>query len=237
MEDFLEIVRRLRKECPWDREQTVKSLLPEIIEEFYEFSDAVDREDSEEMVEELGDILLGVFMVGIILEERGISFDKVVSRVRKKMINRHPHVFGEEKAETAGEVRKKWEKRKGKGWNVQRSLPALIRSAKIQKLASRKGFDWDNIEGVFEKIAEEIRELKKAENENERREEVGDILFAVAHLGNFLDIDPEIALQKANDKFERRFRKLEESLDDKKIEEFELSELEEKWQELKKDED
>ena len=233
MSDFIELIKTLRKKCPWDREQTLKSLIPQLIEEVYEFDTEVTENNSENIIEEFGDVFLTVFMMRVILEEKGISFDSVIDKVSKKMIARHPHVFGEEKAHSAEEVLDKWDKRKGKKWKVGRGLPSLLRSSKIQKRASRKGFDWDDISGVFEKINEELTELKESENKREEIEELGDILFAVAHLGNFLDINPEIALQKANDKFEIRFKKLEDMLRGKELSDFSVRELEEMWQQTK----
>jgi tetrapyrrole methylase family protein/MazG family protein len=233
MKDFIELVKTLRKKCPWDREQTLKTLIPQLIEEVYELDAEVNGNNRENIVEEFGDVLLTVLMMGVILEEKGISFDNLIDKVSKKMIARHPHVFGEEKANSVEEVLEKWDKRKGKKWKVGRGLPALLRSSKIQKKASRKGFDWDQIGGVFEKINEELEELKSSKNKEEKIEELGDILFAVAHLGNFLNVNPEIVLQRANDKFEKRFNKLEENLRDKKITDFSTEELEFMWQKVK----
>ncbi len=233
MNDFLKLVRTLREKCPWDSEQTVKTLLPQLIEEVYELNNGISEDNLENIIEEFGDVILTVFMIGVILEEKNISFDRILDRVSKKMIARHPHVFGNEIANSAEEVLESWDERKGKKWKVGRGLPALLRSSKIQKRASRKGFDWENIKGVFEKINEELDELKNSKNEDERIEELGDILFAVAHLGNFLNIDPEIALQKANNKFETRFHKLEKTLKNKEMTDFSTEELELMWQKIK----
>jgi MazG family protein len=233
MNNFLKLVKTLREKCPWDREQTLKSLIPQLIEEVYELNTEVMEGDSGSIIEEFGDVILTVFMMGVILEENNMTFNKIIDEVSKKMIARHPHVFGEEMANSAEEVLENWDKIKGKKWKIGRGLPALLRSSKIQKRASRKGFDWDDIGGVFEKINEELEELKNSENEEEKKEELGDILFAVSHLGNFLNIDPEMALQSANDKFEMRFHKLEEKLKDKKITDFSNQELEGMWQKIK----
>lgn len=233
MDEFFRIVKTLRKECPWDKEQTLKTIVEQIIEEVYELNASILDNNLDDIIEEIGDVLLGIFMMGVILEEKGIKFQEVVRKVQQKMIDRHPHVFGEDDAKSAKEVLLKWEKRKGNNWNIQKGLPALLRSSKIQNKASRKGFDWKDISGVYEKIGEELMELKNAKGEQEVREELGDILFACAHLGNFLDINPEVALQRANDKFERRFQLLEDSLKDRNIKEFTIEELEEMWQKIK----
>ena len=234
MEKFFETVKTLRKKCPWDKKQTLKSLIEQAIEEVYELNSAVLKDNTDGVIEEMGDVLLTIFMMGVILEEKDIKFDKVIEKVHNKIIDRHPHVFKDESAKTAEEVLTKWEKRKDKGWSVERMLPALLRSSKIQKKASIKGFDWEEISGVYEKIKEELLELKKAKKKNEKEEELGDILFACAHLGNFLGINPEVALQIANDKFERRFRLLEKSLQGRDIKEFSIDELEEIWKKVKK---
>jgi len=233
MNDFIELIKTLRKKCPWDREQTLKSLIPQLIEEVYELDAEVAEDNIESIIEEFGDVFLTVFMMGVILGENGIAFDKIIHKISKKMIARHPHVFGGEVANSAEEVLENWDKRKGKKWKIGRGLPALLRSSKIQKKASRKGFDWENIGGVYEKINEELEELKNSQNEEEKIEELGDILFAVAHLGNFLNINPEMALQRANDKFETRFQKLEEMLKDKEFSDLSMQELEEMWKKTK----
>jgi tetrapyrrole methylase family protein/MazG family protein len=233
MNDFIELIKTLRKKCPWDREQTLKSLIPQLIEEVYELDAEVAEDNIEGIIEEFGDVLLTVFMMGVILEESGVTFDKVIDKTSKKMIARHPHVFGEEIANSAEEVLESWDKRKGKRWKVGKGLPALLRSSKIQKRASRKGFDWEDIKGVYEKINEELEELKNSKNEEEKVEEFGDILFAAAHLGNFLKINPEMALERANDKFETRFQRLEDMLKDREFSDLSMQELEEMWQKTK----
>jgi tetrapyrrole methylase family protein/MazG family protein len=233
MNDFIELIKTLRKKCPWDREQTLKSLIPQLIEEVYELDAEVADDNLENIIEEFGDVFLTVFMMGVILGENGISFNEIIDKISKKMVARHPHVFGGEVANSAEEVLEKWDKRKGKKWKVGRGLPALLRSSKIQKRASRKGFDWEDIRGVYEKINEELEELKNSQGEEENIEELGDILFAAAHLGNFLNINPEMALQRANDKFETRFQKLEDMIKGREFSDLSMQELEEMWQKTK----
>ena len=234
---FYKIVQRLRKECPWDREQTLSSLSEYLIEEGYELISEIKEDNTEAIKEELGDVLLVVLMMLAILEERGFQHNEIVENAMRKIIARHPHVFGEDRAKDAEEVLHKWEKRKGKKWeDVGKGLPALIRSYRIQERASRKGFDWDDVSGVYEKIHEEIEEIKRAENAKEREEELGDLLFVVSHLGNFLGINPEIALQRACDKFSRRFEKLEEKLEEEGIKERDLETLDRVWNQVKEEE-
>lgn len=236
MEKVYQIIKTLRKECPWDRKQTIKTLIPQIIEETFELNSALNKGDLNEIKEELGDTLLTIFMASVILEERGIKFQEVLNLISKKMIKRHPHVFGEEKANSAEEVLKKWNKRKGGEPDVQKSLPALLRSSKIQQRASSLGFDWEDITGVFNKIEEELEELKNALTEDEKREELGDILFALTHLGNFLGVNPEIALQEANDKFIKRFKILREEIGEKNIKDYSIDELDRVWEKIKRKE-
>jgi tetrapyrrole methylase family protein/MazG family protein len=171
MNDFIELIKTLRKKCPWDREQTLKSLIPQLIEEVYELNTEISDDDMESIIEEFGDVLLTIFMMEVILEERNITLEMIIDGISKKMIARHPHVFGKEKANSAEEVLEKWDERKGKKWKVGSGLPALLRSSKIQKRASRKGFDWEDIQGVFEKINEELAELKNSQSEEEKMEE------------------------------------------------------------------
>ena len=234
---FYSIVKRLRRDCPWDREQTLMSLSEYLIEEGYEVIHEIREDNIDGVKEELGDVLLVTLMLLAILEEKGFDHERIVEGAINKIIARHPHVFGKDRAKSAEEVLERWERRKGKGWKeIGVGLPALIRSYRLQERASRKGFDWDDVSGVYEKIHEEIEEIKRAESENEKREELGDLLFVVSHLGNFLGINPEIALQEACDKFARRFDKLEKILEDKNIKERDLETLDKIWNQVKNEE-
>ncbi|MCD8180386.1 MAG: nucleoside triphosphate pyrophosphohydrolase [Firmicutes bacterium] len=225
MDDLLDIMVRLRGEngCPWDRVQTHQSIKKSMIEECYEAIDALDSGDDHAFANELGDVLLQVVFHARIAEERGaFDFGDVVNEICTKLITRHTHVFGEDKAVSAEEALGQWEKNKKKEKkletytamlrDVPNYLPALMRSEKIQKKAGSVGFDWDSASPVYDKVAEELSEVKEAQNsENAERieEEYGDLLFAVVNLGRHLNVTPEIALTKASDKFIKRFEKME----------------------------
>lgn len=224
-ERLWEIVKLLRAECPWDREQTYESLRKCMIEEAYEAVDAVNRGDMENFCEELGDVMLQVLTNAQIAEEKGDFLLKDVLNFEcNKMIRRHPHIFSQETIKTVDKVLERWEniKRKEKGqqtqtislMNVPRALPALTRSYKIQSKAADVGFDWDDISGAFLKIAEEADELKEScaqESRTSMQEELGDLLFSIVNVARFLKIDPEEALDLSSDKFLRRFQYMEES--------------------------
>ncbi len=234
--DFYKIVKKLRKECPWDKEQTLDALLEYLAEEVFETIGA--KEDLNALKEELGDVLLVLFMIFTVLEEKGVNIDKeIIEREKYKMIKRHPHIFGKSEAKSAEDVLKQWEKIKGKKWKVDHSVPALLTAYKMQDKAKRMGFDWKDVSGVFEKMDEEINELNDAENEEDREEEFGDVLFVCAHLGNFYNINPEIALHKACEKFSRRFELLEKMIKEKGLKDFkqmEMDELNKIWEDVKR---
>lgn len=227
IEELLEIMETLRSGngCPWDRAQTHQSIKKSMIEECYEAIDALDSGDDHAFANELGDVLLQVVFHSQLAKERGaFDFGDVVNEICTKLITRHTHVFGKDKAVSAEEALGQWEKNKKKEKNldtytamlkdVPNYLPALMRSEKIQKKAGSVGFDWDSIDGVYEKIAEETSELKEAVSEGRAdriEEEYGDLLFAMVNLGRHLNITPEIALAKASDKFIKRFGKMEQS--------------------------
>lgn len=235
-DSFLEVVKRLRKDCPWDRERTLKDMAEYLVEEAYEFISAVEKGKIEDVEEELGDVLLIFLMASVILEEGGRRIEDIIRKAEDKMIKRHPHVFGDDVASTGDEVLKKWEERREKGLYVEHSLPALLRAWKLQERARRKGFDWESVEGVYNKIKEELNELMKA-GKKHKGEEFGDLLFVVSHLGNFLKINPEVALHRACDKFIERFEKLEEEVRrmGKTIEDMSIEELDRIWENIKEE--
>lgn len=259
MERLLEIMRRLRDPktgCPWDIEQDFASIAPYTIEEAYEVSDAIERQDWADLEGELGDLLLQVVYHTAIGEEAGLfSFDSVMRGISDKMVARHPHVFGSESRDKSAEQQTRdWEaikaaERAGKTGHdegeqagvldgVALGLPALMRAVKLQKRAARVGFDWPDIAPVLDKIAEESRELVEARDqlgEAEMREELGDLLFVMANLARHLKLDPEQALRQANAKFERRFRGIEAGLaaGGRDISEADLAEMDTIWDAIK----
>jgi len=229
--DLIEVMRRLRDPdggCPWDIEQTFETIAPYTIEEAYEVADAISNGSREDLKGELGDLLLQVVYHSRMAEEEGaFAFDDVTRTITKKMISRHPHVFGDAVVESADAQSARWEETKaaeraksGEGQTsaldgVALALPALVRAQKLQKRAARVGFDWPDATGVTDKIAEEATELAEEISNghpDKIAEEFGDLLFTVAVLGQHLGVDAEQALVAANRKFERRFRSVEGAL-------------------------
>ena len=210
--------------CPWDLEQNFATIAPYTIEEAYEVADAIARDNRPDLCEELGDLLLQVvYHAQLASEEKSFTFDDVVEAICRKMVRRHPHVFGDEQARSAKLAKGFWEemkareKKAGPGSQsildgVPVALPAMTRAVKLQAKAAKVGFDWPSIDFVYDKINEEIAELKDETAPDMQAAEYGDLLFAMANLGRHLDIDPERALRAANEKFLRRFRHIEEEL-------------------------
>ena len=252
IDDLLDIMVKLRGEngCPWDKVQTHQSIKKSMIEECYEAIDALDSGNDHAFANELGDVLLQVVFHARIAEERGaFNFDDVVNEICTKLITRHTHVFGADKAVSAEEALGQWEKNKKKEKNldsytamlkdVPHYLPALMRSEKIQKKAGSVGFDWQETEPVYDKVNEEIAELKEAAktgNAERIEEEYGDLLFSVVNLGRHLKLTPEIALTKASDKFIKRFEKMEAEAvkDNLDMAQLSLEELDKLWENSKK---
>jgi nucleoside triphosphate diphosphatase len=231
--------------CPWDIEQNFASIAPYTIEEAYEVSDAIERNDMEALKDELGDLLLQVAFHARMAEEIG-AFDMhdVVEAICAKMTRRHPHVFEEAPNQTTVQVADSWENIKASERaetqrddsalaGVALALPSLLRAQKLQKRAKRTGFDWPNINGALDKLEEEIGELKNAEGKAQQAEEMGDLLFAAVNVCRHLDIDAEQVLKQANKKFERRFRGMEAMSGDKFLA-LNLDEKEELWFKVKK---
>ncbi len=220
-DEFYKIVQRLRKECPWDKEQTHESLRRCLLEESYEVLEAIDTNNKKELKKELGDLVLQVVFHTIIGEEENtFSFHEVLDLEIKKLISRHPHIFSDVKVKNADEVKTNWEKLKAKEGResvldgVPKELPALFRAYRIQEKAAKVGFDWKDEKPVYDKILEEIGELKKNVETLSSREEIedefGDVLFSIVNYSRFLKINPEDALRRTIEKFIRRFQKIED---------------------------
>lgn len=251
IEDLLQIMELLRGPggCPWDAEQTHKSIRKDFIEETYEAIEAINKDDKELLKEELGDVLLQVvFHTQIEKESNCFDFSDVCDGLCKKLIERHPHVFGDISVSSTDEVLTNWDsiKRKSKGQKTQGSsmlkvpkeLPALMRAQKIQSKAKKAGFDWDNIDGAFEALYSEIEELKSAmENRNadEIKNEMGDLLFSCVNVSRFLDVESEEALTLSNEKFIERYVMVEKLAEERNInmKGTPIEELDELWKEAK----
>ena len=245
--DLVEIVRILRSPggCPWDAEQTHENIRRDFLEETYEVAEAIDEGSTEHLKEELGDVLLQVALHTRMEEEQGnFNLNDVADGVCKKLIYRHPHVFGDVSVSGTGEVLTNWDalKRKEKHQathtdalnSVARSLPALWRAEKVQKKAKKAGFDWPDVSGALDKLSEELTEFKAAVAENSNvEEELGDLLFSAVNAARFVKVDPETALQKATEKFIARFRRVEELAGDLPMEDMDLAELDKLWEQAK----
>ena len=254
------IMARLRSPsgCPWDREQTLQTLRPYLIEETYEAIEAIERGDWSQLAEELGDLQLQIaFQSQIASEEGQFTIEDVLRHINEKLIRRHPHVFGDESAETPGQVLHRWEQIKAdekreKGQangnsgdaqesildGIPRSQPAVLEARKISRKAASAGFDWEQVGDIVEKLQEEIGELEAARKSalvEQLEEEVGDLLFTLVNIARHLKVNPELALRKANAKFRDRFAYVEDGLrrQGKSLESAELEEMEQLWQQAK----
>jgi len=255
--EFVEIVKRLRNECPWDREQTNNSIKAATIEEAYEVVEAIEKKNYDELKNELGDLLLHVVFHTIIASEsNGFTIDDVIDGIQSKLIRRHPHVFGDVKVSGSAEVKKNWEEIKlEEGRNsvldgVPEMLPALQRAHRLQEKASKVGFDWEKKEDVWKEVIEEIEEMheiEKIKNQqsgskrdeeiyNQLENEIGDVFFALVNYARFLDLNPENALRRTNSKFIMRFSYVEEKIKSlgKKLSDSNLKEMDLYWEESKK---
>ena len=247
---LVEIMERLRGEqgCPWDKKQTRESLKPYLIEEAYEVLEAIEEKDAGKLKEELGDLLYQILFHSQISKEEGeFNIEDVLTTNSEKMVRRHPHVFGDVKAENAEEVLRQWEaiKKEEKGGDrksilegVPPYLPALLRAHQLQARAARVGFDWEHVDHVFAKVKEEMDEFEeafKAKSREEMENELGDLLFALVNIGRFIEVNPEDALRKSISKFISRFRHIEEEIDRQGREwgNVSLEEMEMLWQEAK----
>jgi MazG family protein len=227
--ELQELTRRLRRDCPWDREQTARTIVPHTVEEAYEVADAAAGGDPGKLLDELGDLLFQVYFLALLLEEQGDGdLEQVARNVHGKLVRRHPHVFGEAEAATAGRVRERWEAiktesegREGVFHDVPAALPALLHARKLQRRAVAAGFDWPDLEGPLAKVREELEELEheiaragepgpETEPDGAVASEVGDLLFTVVNLARRLNVDPELALRGTNARFVQRVERAEE---------------------------
>lgn len=254
---LVEVMAQLRDPnsgCPWDLKQTYKTIIPYTIEETYEVVDAIERHDMEDLKGELGDLLFQVvFYCQLAKEEGHFAVDEVIDSVCTKLISRHPHVFADESYESEQALIQAWENQKHQERknnkdqtsfldDIPESLPALARAEKVQKRAAKQGFDWNNIEQVWEKVYEEIDELKheeqvaQPEQTDKIEDELGDLMFALVNLSRHYKLNAESALRRATKKFESRFRKMEQQIDQeqKTLSEMTLDEMEQQWQQAKR---
>jgi MazG family protein len=252
---LLRIMARLRAPdgCPWDRRQDFDTLKPYLLEETYEALDAVDRRDWPALAEELGDLLLEIaFLAQIAAEQNLFSIEDALEAINRKLVRRHPHVFGDAQARTPEDVKQRWQEikaeersrsgrpREGLLESVPRSLPALVEAAQISARAAAAGFDWENADQVLAKLEEELSELAAARRDashDRLEDEIGDLLFTLVNLARFLEVDPEQALRRTNAKFRRRFAFIEQRLrqSGRSPAQTSLEEMEALWQQAKQD--
>ena len=253
-EKLVEIMARLRGPdgCPWDREQTFDSIKPYTLEETYEVLDAIDARDWQELAEELGDLLLQVVFYSQMAAEAGhFRIEDSIDAINSKLIRRHPHIFGDAQADTADDVKKRWDEIKAEEKRannapekqlldaVPRSSPALVEAQQISTKVARVGFDWPNVEEVLGKLAEELKEIEEARSRASQdgiEDEIGDLLFVIVNLARHLKVDAEQALRRSNRKFRQRFGHVERGVQraGKRVDEVPLGELEELWQQAKR---
>ncbi len=228
LEDLQELTERLRRDCPWDREQTARTIVPHTVEEAYEVADAAITRDDAKLADELGDLLFQVYFLSLLLEERGVTeLAEIARSVHAKLVRRHPHVFGDAEARTAGRVRERWEQikteqegREGIFHHVPDSLPALLYARKVQRRAAAVNFEYEGVEGALVDLDDELRELREAlaaagepapETEADPHvfEELGDVLFAAVNVARRLNVDPELALRAMTKRFVERVERAE----------------------------
>ena len=211
--DLQQLTERLRRDCPWDRDQTARTIVPHTVEEAYEVADAALADDDEKLLDELGDLLFQVYFLSLLLEEQGKGDLALVARtIHEKLVRRHPHVFGDVQADTAGRVRENWERikrdqegREGVFHDVADGLPGLLYARKVQQRAKAVGFEYPDVHGALADLDDEIRELKDDHAPNE----LGDVLFAAVNVARKLDVDPELELRRATERFQCRVEEAE----------------------------
>ena len=240
---LLKIMDELREQCPWDRKQTFQSLRNLTIEETYELADAILEEDLEDIKEEIGDILLHmVFYAKIAEEQKAFDIADALHAVCDKLIKRHPHIYGDLEVADEEEVKRNWEQLKLKEGKksvlqgVPKSLPAMVKAYRMQEKTKQVGFEWENSEQVWDKVEEEMKEFKETVQEDlaqvKKEEEFGDVLFSLINYARFMNIDPETALERVNQKFKKRFEYIEAHAD-RDLNEMSLSEMDALWNQAK----
>ncbi len=244
-EELLDVVKKLRVECPWDKEQTNDSIKAATLEEAYETVDAIDRKDYEEFKGELGDLLFHVLFHSVIAEDAKLfTINEVIGSIKEKLIRRHPHVFGSVEVNGSEDVKKNWEAIKlteGRDSvleGVPENLPSMLKAHRLQEKAAKVGFDWEKKEDVWKKVVEEIEEMhvsEKEETAEELENEIGDVFFALVNYARFLGVNPDNALRKTNTKFINRFNYVEKKISEsgRKINESNLQEMDKYWEESK----
>ncbi|MFY7965628.1 MAG: nucleoside triphosphate pyrophosphohydrolase [Chitinophagaceae bacterium] len=245
--NLVQIMNELREQCPWDKKQTIHTLRSMTIEETYELADAVLENNWNDIREELGDILLHIlFYAKIASEENKFTIDDVIDGIANKLINRHPHIYGNVKVNDETDVKRNWEKiklaegKKSVLSGVPNSMSSLPKAICIQEKAKKVGFEWDNKEDVWKKVEEEMNELQEAVQSNNKQhieEEFGDVFFSLLNYSRFLNVDADVALEKVNKKFIARFKKMEDiALEQgKHLSDMTLTEMDEIWNQVKKD--
>ena len=243
---LVKIMDELREQCPWDRKQTIHSLRILTIEETYELVDAIDQNDWNGIKEELGDILLHLlFYAKIGAEQNKFQLEEMINGIADKLINRHPHIYGDVKVNNEEDVKRNWEQIKLKEGKksvlegVPASLPAIVKALRIQEKSKQVGFEWENKEGVWKKVEEETNELKEAiesKNQEDITDEFGDLLFSLVNYARFLQVDPEAALERTNRKFIHRFQQMEVIVEQagKSLGNLSLEEMDAIWNKVKK---
>ena len=245
---LVKIMDELREQCPWDRKQTIHTLRSLTIEETYELVDAIDQEDWKGISEELGDLLLHlVFYAKIGTEQNQFKLEDMINGVCDKLINRHPHIYGDVTVQDEEEVKRNWEQiklKEGKGKKsvlegVPSSLPSIVKALRIQEKAKQVGFEWENKEDVWKKVEEETAEMKEAiatKQQADIEDEFGDLMFSLVNYARFLRVDPETALERTNRKFIKRFQQMEQIAGEsgKKLNELNLEQMDAIWNQVKK---
>lgn len=242
---LVKIMDELREQCPWDQKQTIQTLRPLTIEETYELADAIDNNNWQQIKEELGDLLLHiVFYSRIGAEQQQFSIDEMIHGICDKLVARHPHIYGEVKVQDEEEVKRNWEKLKMKEGKtsvlqgVPVSLPSMVKAIRIQEKAKQVGFEWDHKEQVFEKITEELEELKEvvaAGDADKMEDEMGDVFFSLINYARFLQVDADLALERTNKKFITRFQRMEQVAlsEGKQLHQMTLEEMDAIWNRIK----